>query len=54
MKQKMKETKLKHQNSSNNKIALEEQIIIEKEQKFKCILNFVLNVITNLTANRNE
>lgn len=52
MKQKLRENKSKFLNSTNNKIILEEQIIIDKEEKFKHILNFVLSVTSSLTSNR--
>jgi hypothetical protein len=53
MRQKLEETKSKFQNNhSSNKVVLEEQLMIEKEQKFGSILSFALSVIGNVTSNR--
>ena len=53
MRSKLEETKSKFQsNQTSNKVQLEEQLLKEKEQKFRSILTFALSVISNVTCNR--
>ena len=53
MRQRLEETKSKLQrNQTSNKVALEEQLLKEKELKFRSILAFALSAIGNVTCNR--